>query len=240
MTVISRAPGRICLFGDHQDYLELPIIACAIDRYVTLQATPNDAGVFNIKMPDLAKEFRLRFRENIPTSHTIHLINALSVVAQYGCSPDTGFDIVITSDVPINAGLSSSSAVAVAWVQWLLHSYGCDREITPEFIGQLAYEAEVLQTGGSGGKMDQFTSAIGSIIYLETDDNSAFTQFDIPLSGLIIAKSGIPKDTEGLLGDLKGKQIQALEKAKILKPSFDKKKGNTRRLRSIARFIFGR
>ena len=32
------APGRICLFGDHQDYLGLPVIACAIDRQVILTA----------------------------------------------------------------------------------------------------------------------------------------------------------------------------------------------------------
>ena len=25
------APGRICLFGEHQDFLGLPVIACAID-----------------------------------------------------------------------------------------------------------------------------------------------------------------------------------------------------------------
>lgn len=223
MAVISRAPGRICLFGDHQDYLGLPIIACAIDRYVTLKSVANDEGIFKITMPDLGERFELRFRENIPTSHTVHLINTLRVVSRYGCSPNVGYDIEITSDVPINAGLSSSSAVVVAWVQWLLHTFGCDREVTPEFIGQLAYEAEVLETGGSGGKMDQYTSAIGNIIYLETDDIGAFTPFDIAMSGLIIAQSGIPKDTEGLLGDLKGKQVSALEKAKTLHPNFNKK-----------------
>ncbi len=25
------APGRICLFGEHQDFLGLPVIACAIE-----------------------------------------------------------------------------------------------------------------------------------------------------------------------------------------------------------------
>ncbi|RMB63911.1 galactokinase [Dokdonia sinensis] len=231
MAVISRAPGRVCLFGDHQDYLGLPIIACAIDRYVTLKSVANDEGIFKITMPDLGERFELRFpkqvrdksQESILTTHTVHLINTLKVVSRYGCSPNVGYDIEITSDVPINAGLSSSSAVVVAWLQWLLHTFGCDREVTPEFIGQLAYEAEVLETGGSGGKMDQYTSAIGNIIYLETDGDGTFTPFDIAMSGLIIAQSGIPKDTEGLLGDLKGKQISALEKAKTLQPNFDKK-----------------
>ena len=41
--VISKAPGRVCLFGDHQDYLGLPIIACAIDRFIEIQGSENDS-----------------------------------------------------------------------------------------------------------------------------------------------------------------------------------------------------
>ena len=39
--ITSQAPGRICLFGDHQDYLQLPIIACAVDRRLYVKAIPN-------------------------------------------------------------------------------------------------------------------------------------------------------------------------------------------------------
>ena len=39
--IISLAPGRTCLFGDHQDYLGLPVIACAISRNIKLTATEN-------------------------------------------------------------------------------------------------------------------------------------------------------------------------------------------------------
>nr|MDO8116777.1 galactokinase family protein [Candidatus Sigynarchaeota archaeon] len=28
---VSFAPGRICLFGEHQDYLNFPVIAASID-----------------------------------------------------------------------------------------------------------------------------------------------------------------------------------------------------------------
>ena len=36
--IISKAPGRVCLFGDHQDYLGLPIIATTIDKEITIKA----------------------------------------------------------------------------------------------------------------------------------------------------------------------------------------------------------
>ncbi|MCH1575403.1 MAG: galactokinase family protein, partial [Flavobacteriales bacterium] len=29
---VSSAPGRLCLFGEHQDYLGLPVIAMAMNR----------------------------------------------------------------------------------------------------------------------------------------------------------------------------------------------------------------
>ena len=33
---IISSPGRICLFGEHQDYLGLPVIPMAIDRRLYL------------------------------------------------------------------------------------------------------------------------------------------------------------------------------------------------------------
>jgi galactokinase len=51
--VISKAPGRVCLFGDHQDYLGLPIIACAINRFVEIHGMANDSEEICIEMPDM-------------------------------------------------------------------------------------------------------------------------------------------------------------------------------------------
>ena len=39
--MVVKAPARICLFGDHQDYLELPVITCTIDKYITVEGKPN-------------------------------------------------------------------------------------------------------------------------------------------------------------------------------------------------------
>ena len=33
-----KSPGRICLFGEHQDYLDYPIISMAISKYIYLEA----------------------------------------------------------------------------------------------------------------------------------------------------------------------------------------------------------
>ena len=69
--VIYKAPGRICLFGDHQDYLGLPIIACAIDRYIKITAVPNENNVFNIEMPDIKASRNVSIDDDFKTFHII-------------------------------------------------------------------------------------------------------------------------------------------------------------------------
>ena len=56
-----KTPGRICLFGEHQDYLGLPVIAMAISKFSSLSGiTRNDANIV-IRKPDIndSKELNL-------------------------------------------------------------------------------------------------------------------------------------------------------------------------------------
>ena len=47
------APGRICLFGEHQDYLGLPVIALAISLRSSITATKRRDKKIIIDMPNL-------------------------------------------------------------------------------------------------------------------------------------------------------------------------------------------
>ena len=44
-SLFEKAAARICFFGDHQDYLGLPVIAATIDRYIYMEATPIDEPI---------------------------------------------------------------------------------------------------------------------------------------------------------------------------------------------------
>lgn len=46
-------PGRICLFGEHQDYLNLPIIAAAISLRISMVGHGRDDSKAIIHLPDL-------------------------------------------------------------------------------------------------------------------------------------------------------------------------------------------
>lgn len=219
--LISTAPARICLFGDHQDYLNLPIIACAIDRKIEIRAEENGSNYLKINLQDLNKVEEVNFTEDLPQAKNGDFIRlALQVLRRYNCIPDKGYDIQISGDIPVNAGLSSSSAFTVGWIQFLVNAFGIDEKITPQLLARLAYETEVIEQGSSGGKMDQYTIGIGEMIYLNTLDDQV-EKINADLSNLIIGVSGVAKDTFGTLAMLKKNAWASIELAKEHQPDFD-------------------
>lgn len=229
--IISIAPGRTCLFGDHQDYLGLPIIACAISRNIKLTAVENGLRILNINKPDINVKRVINIDDAIcDIQKGDHLLFALKILKRYNCIPNKGYDIEFLGNLPINAGTSSSSAVVVSWVNFLIEAFGVDVKVTPEFISQIAYEAEVLEQGAPGGKMDQYSIGLGNIVYLETGKDFSYKVIDVPLEGLIIGESGIPKETVGLLSELREKTWLAIEKVKSKIKDFEIKDATVKNL----------
>jgi len=230
--IISIAPGRTCLFGDHQDYLGLPIIACAISRNIKLTAVENGLRVLNINKPDINVKRVINIDDPIESIEKgDHLLYALKVLKRYGCIPNKGYDVKFIGNLPINAGTSSSSAVVVSWVNFLIEAFGVDVKVTPEFVSQVAYESEVLEQGAPGGKMDQYSIGFGNIVYLETGDEFSYKIIDTPLEGIIIGESGIPKETVGLLTELREKTWFAIEEVKFKIKDFNIKDAKIEDLR---------
>ncbi|PKA82056.1 galactokinase [Ulvibacter sp. MAR_2010_11] len=207
-----QTPGRICLFGDHQDYLGLPVIACAINRHIHLKAEVNSEKKFRILLPDIQEERIIPITETLEALHARdYFASALRVVKRVGCIPGRGYNISISGNIPINSGVSSSSALVVAWIHFLLKAFGANQSITDQFIAKLAHEAEVLEHGEPGGKMDQYTISIGDIVYIETGDDFNLQKIGTELEGMILADSGVQKRTLGVLSEAKEKALKAIE-----------------------------
>ena len=49
--ITASAPGRLCLFGEHQDFLGLPVIALAVTRDITFSGVRRDDAIFDIHLP---------------------------------------------------------------------------------------------------------------------------------------------------------------------------------------------
>ena len=207
--IVSKAPGRVCLFGDHQDYLGLPIIATTIKNEINIEAVQNSSKEFNVNKKDLGLIDIIPLKLEFHSDEKDFLKIALKVLKDYDCIPDIGYDINITSSIPINSGLSSSSALIIAWVNFLLATFS-NHKVTPNLLAEISYRIEVLETVGSGGKMDQYTIANGKTIYLDTIDDNIIP-FNHKLCDLIIGVSNQNKDTQGLLKKLKENALKSIQ-----------------------------
>ncbi|MEM8847175.1 MAG: GHMP kinase [Bacteroidota bacterium] len=192
-------PARICFYGDHQDYLGLPVIAGAIDRYINISAVSNDSNCFEIQLKDIGTHRIIDLNDSLEhVEQGDYFLSAIAVLKKYGLHLNQGYTVEIHGNIPVNAGLSSSSALTVAWIRFLLASQELQKEWSNKKVGHWAYEAEVLYFNQPGGLMDQYTIAQGGLIFIDTEKGKS-TRLNSNLGKLIVAESGLPKSTLAVL-----------------------------------------
>ena len=162
-----RSPGRICLFGEHQDYLGYPIISLAISKYIFLEAQKVNEPVFSIDFPDISTgvEIKLENKELTYESNRDYIKSGYNLFIREGIKFTRGYDIKIWGNLPINAGVASSSALVIAWLYFL--SLITNREINSYNLALQGYQAEVKEFNEAGGMMDHFSSVFGKLIFLQ-------------------------------------------------------------------------
>ena len=106
--MISRAPARVCLLGEHQDYLGLPVIVAAINIYIEISAERNYSEYFRIDMPDIGKSRKIHLDERFETlERREYFGSSLKVLRGHGCKPDFDLDLKVRSAIPIISGAES-------------------------------------------------------------------------------------------------------------------------------------
>ena len=116
-----KAPARVCLFGEHQDYLNYPVLSMAISKYIYLEAERISQKKFIIELPDMnaSLEIQLNNKELEYDSKRDYLRSGYNQFLRKGINFIKGYKIKITGDLPINAGVASSSALVIAWLYFL-------------------------------------------------------------------------------------------------------------------------
>ncbi|HZP84076.1 MAG TPA: galactokinase family protein [Chthonomonadaceae bacterium] len=195
------APGRVCLFGEHQDYLGLPVIAAAINLRIGVNATPISTPRFLLDMPDIGEKLEIDPAvEQCYVHNRDYLHSAVNVLRREGLSWPQGYRIVMHGDIPINAGVSSSSAMVIMWLRFLLETGVPRRKFTPDDLARWGYQTEVAEFGEPGGMMDHYCAALGGMLWIDTRPPFAAERWDIPLTGIVLGNSLQPKATIETLG----------------------------------------
>lgn len=217
-------PGRICLFGEHQDYLKLPVITAAINRRLTISGKAICAPHFKFALPDINSSDIIAlsnpFKPLPYRNQRDYLRSVINLLAEKGIEFKQGADLSIESTIPINSGTSSSSAMIVAWIAFLLKLHPQNPLFSAKEIAILAYLAEVEAFGEPGGMMDQLAVALGGLSFITFNDQPHVEALPNPLKTFVLGDSAEPKETTAILGRVKMGVLNAVELIKQKEPEF--------------------
>jgi galactokinase len=158
---VSRAPGRVNLIGEHTDYNDGFVMPAALEFATLTAASPRPdrrLRVYSLIM-DETREFDLNSAPVSATGHWSDYILGVALMLEKSGRPLTGADLVVWTDVPIGAGLSSSAALEVSCAHALLTAAGLPFE--PIEIARICQRAENDFVGMRCGVMDQYISCRG-------------------------------------------------------------------------------
>lgn len=193
------APGRVNLLGEHVDYNFGVVLPAAIDKRIWLAVKPIALPILQLTSLDLNEKVEIALKDlnarvdtsGSPLPRWSLYPAAVAWAMQSKGFPVQGLQAVISSDLPMRAGLSSSAAFEVAFAL-VIQTLG-KIELDRMQIAQLCQLAENRYIGVQCGLMDQFAVSHGVARHALYFDTRSLEWQPIPLPGntvLVIADSG--------------------------------------------------
>ena len=148
-------PGRVNLIGEHTDYNQGFVLPFAIERRARVSLRLRDDHVIRCASRQRGDEIETASGHDLqPGTRGGWVSYVLGVTWALGA--DVGFDLLVDSDVPIGAGLSSSAALEAATAIALNDLLELGR--TPAQLAMACHAAETEFVGAPVGVMDQLVS----------------------------------------------------------------------------------
>jgi galactokinase len=214
-------PGRVCLFGEHQDYLGLPVVPCAISLRITIEARKRDDMEIRIDLPDIGAREEFSLGGPLPyVRERDYFRSGVNVLRREGFRFNHGIDCTVRGTIPINAGTSSSSALVVTWINLLAAMSEREATLSPGECATYAHRAEVLEFGEPGGMMDHCAAAYGGITSIDFVPQFSVEKLDVELGTFVLGDSGEPKDTKGMLSGVKDRVLESVRILREKDPAF--------------------
>ena len=158
--MMAKSPGRINLIGEHTDYNLGFVLPAAIDLCAYVAVAKRDDSIIRLFAKDLDEKYEIALDSLVPVENhwSAYVLGVVDQLLKSGKSL-TGFDLVLTCDVPIGAGMSSSAAVECSTAFALNELFGLNLDRID--IVRLAQKAENEFVGVKCGIMDMFASVMG-------------------------------------------------------------------------------
>jgi galactokinase len=196
---VVRAPGRVNLIGEHTDYNQGLVLPAAIDLEIRIAYLPTDDGRVELTRLDDGERDGFAVAEDRPRTGTWldYVAGTAWALREAGLEP-RGLFGVIDSNLPANAGLSSSAAIELASAWAMLGDAA--GEVDPLDLARICQRAENAYVGVQSGLMDQFAEACGIAgAALELDCRSLDWRA-VPIPGgldLVVCHTGSARRLDG-------------------------------------------
>ena len=155
---VWRAPGRVNLIGEHTDYNDGLVLPIALPNQIQVTASARTDGVIGVATSGQPGVIEFTLADVSPGSvkdWAAYPAGAAWVLREAGYDIG-GANLLVDSDLPSGAGLSSSAALLCATAVALLGLR--DIEVDPAEVARLAQRAENQYVGAPVGLMDQMAS----------------------------------------------------------------------------------
>lgn len=160
---VYASPARINIIGEHIDYNGGKVFPAAIDRYlyVAIRKRADSKIIYNdVRFPG-TYEFDINdnFVYDKKNDYANYLNGILSQIKAQGYKLESGFEILMVSNVPAGGGISSSSALECGFAYAVIDTFGL--KIDRVEIAKLGQMSEHNFMNVNCGIMDQFIIATG-------------------------------------------------------------------------------
>jgi galactokinase len=158
-TGVWRAPGRVNLIGEHTDYNDGFVMPFALGQHVVMAAAPRSDGRWSVTSTNQDETRSFGTDELRPgmSGWQAYVAGVVWALQEAGHAV-AGADLLLASDVPVGAGLSSSAALECATLATLADLN--ELEIEPLERAKLARRCENEFVGAPTGLMDQAASTL--------------------------------------------------------------------------------
>ncbi|MDQ3129616.1 MAG: galactokinase [Acidobacteriota bacterium] len=199
---LFRAPGRVNLIGEHTDYNGGFVLPMAIDCETTVAAAVRDDRKICVRSINLdeAGEIDLDAPEQkLRGSWLDYVEGAARILERRNLAKLRGANLLISSNVPTGAGLSSSAALEISVGLALSEISGQTIDRVQLALAGQAAEHEFV--GAKVGIMDQYISALGKKGHALLIDCRSLEAVQIPFTNdettIVICNSKVEHELAG-------------------------------------------
>lgn len=194
------APGRAELLGNHTDYNEGFVLSLAVNRGITAIGEARSDSKVILHASDLKESYETAIDRLEPSKSPNWPNYIIGVAAQYLKAGHKlgGFELTISSDLPMGAGLSSSAALEIATGLFLQKAFSIS--VDPLTTTKFAQAAEHQYAGVKCGLLDQISSLMSKAGCATYIDCRTYEVKNIPLpagASFIVANSGAKHELVG-------------------------------------------